>query len=34
MLRHALAAFGPLLGLVAVCALFAALRFELSLIHI
>jgi len=28
MLRHALAAFGPLLGLVAVCALFAALRFE------
>lgn len=26
--RHALAAFGPLLGLLAVCALFAALRFE------
>jgi len=27
-LRHALAAFGPVIGLVAVCALFAALRFE------
>src|SRR4051812_16796296 len=27
-LRHALAAFGPLLGLVAVCALFAVLRFD------
>ncbi len=26
--RHALAAFGPFIGLVAVCALFAALRFD------
>ncbi len=28
VLRHALAAFGPVIGLAAVCALFAALRFE------
>lgn len=27
-LRHALTAFGPLIGLVAVCVLFAALRFD------
>src|SRR5688572_32187689 len=27
-LRHALAAFGPLIGLIAVCALFAVLRFD------
>jgi ribose transport system permease protein len=27
-LRHAITAFGPLIGLVAVCVLFAALRFE------